>query len=255
MSDPADERDQHMALANEKLRQFLALADEIRALRQEIQRTLDQQGAGVRDTLRNRVLIGLHLKALDSFERLLMDARDKRAECSHHLKTMAECFIYSGWVTADSGETRAKLILTDGYRSRAAYHQAIGEEELAAEWRELQKQELQGLEAEWKTFKDGGLEQVATQGNRVEHYQQVYRLACEAAHLGDLFVYMPPQPDEPGVRFADQSLLRAYVCLKFGIILACDLLHDASDALKMGLGSQIEGFRTRWKATIALGAA
>jgi hypothetical protein len=254
MSDQVPKPDQHMALASEKLRQFLTLADEIIAVRQEIQRTLDQQGAGFGDTMRNRVLIGLHLKALDSFERLLLDARDKRAECSHHLKTVAECFIYSGWVSSDPGETMAKLLCADAFRARAAYHELNGEKDTAAEWRELQKQELKGLEAEWKKFKDIGLEQIATQGSRVEQYRQVYRLACEAAHPGDLFVYMPPQPVEPGLRFADQSLLRAYVCLKFGIIFACDLLHDASDALGMGRGDQIEGFRTRWKATIALGA-
>lgn len=65
-------------------------------------------------------------------------------------------------------------------------------------------------------------------------------------------VYMPPQPTEGGLRFSDLSFLRAYVCLKFGIILACDLLHDSSDALEMGLDQQIERFRERWRAIIAL---
>jgi hypothetical protein len=243
-----------MAIAGEKLGQFLSLADEILTLRQQIQETLDQQGTGFRDTLRKRVLIGLNLKALDSFDRLVVDAREQRGECSHHLKTMAECFIYSGWVSADSGETRAKLILADGYRSRAAYHQAIGDEDMAADWQALRRHEVTGLEAEWAAFKRTKIMQMAVEARREEHYYQVYRLACEAAHLGDLNVYIPPQPEERGLCFADMSLMRAYICLKFGIALACDLLHDASDALKLQLGDHIEGFRTRWKAIITIGA-
>lgn len=80
----------------------------------------------------------------------------------------------------------------------------------------------------------------------------IYRFACEAAHVGDLFVYTPPQPKEEGLRLSGFSLLRAYVSLKFGIILACDLLHDASNTLGMGAGEQIEGFRERWRAIIAI---
>ena len=112
---------------------------------------------------------------------------------------------------------------------------------------------MKGLESEWRWFRDNKqIEQIAEQADRPDHYQQVYRLACEAAHLGDLFVYMPPQPVEPGLNLADQSLLRAYVCLKFGILLACDLLHDATDALAIGLGDRIEEFRSRRNAIIAL---
>ena len=70
--------------------------------------------------------------------------------------------------------------------------------------------------------------------------------------MADLTVYMPPQPTEAGLRLSDISFLRAYVCLKFGVILACDLLHDASDKLRMGMDQQIEGFRDRWRAIIAL---
>ena len=85
-----------------------------------------------------------------------------------------------------------------------------------------------------------------------EQYYKIYRFACEAAHIGDLMVYMPPQPQELGLRLCDLSMLRAYMSLKFGIILACDFLHDASEALGMGLGTEIEGFRERWQTIIAL---
>lgn len=245
------EAEQHIAVAEEKLRQFLSLAENLLAVRRDIQQQLDQQSHRLSEKFRNRILVALYLKALDSFDRLLVDARETRTECSHHLKTMAECFIYSGWVSADTGETRAKLLCADGYRSKVAYHQLLEEGAMASEWRELQAQILEGLQFEWDLFRNSSLEQISTQGNRHDHYRQVYRLACEAAHVGDLFVYIPPQPGEPGIRFSDLSLMRAYVCLKFGIILTCDLLHDASESLNMNLDEELDGFRTRWRAIIA----
>lgn len=82
---------------------------------------------------------------------------------------------------------------------------------------------------------------------------QNYRLACEAAHMGDLVVYIPPHPQEPGLRLSDLSMLRTYTSLKFGIILACDLLHDASDTLGIGADEQINSLRKRWQVIIAIG--
>ena len=37
--------------------------------------------------------------------------------------------------------------------------------------------------------------------------------------MGDLFVYMPPQPQEAELTNATVSMLRAYISLKFGLIL------------------------------------
>jgi hypothetical protein len=206
----------------------------------------------ITESLRNSVLIGLNLKALDCFDRLLVDARDRRGEASHHLKTMAECFIYSHWVSGDSGDTRARLLSAEAYRSRVAYHESLEETELAAGWRALQHQQAQGLQSEWDKFKKQSLEKLASGTNVEASYQMIYRFACEAAHVGETFVYMPPQPKEEGLRLSDFSLLRAHVSLKFGIILACDLLHDASDTLGMGAGKQIDGVKECWRAIVAL---
>lgn len=249
---PTDEEE--FVIAKEKFRRFLTLADEILRLRETTNEHLQfaLQAGTINNSLRNSVLVGLFLKALDSFDRLLVDARDKRGECAHHLKTMAESFIYSGWVSADTGETRAKLLCAEGYRSRAVYHEALEELEYAKQWRDLQSQQIKNLEKEWKEFSKTNLANLSVEAKRDEQYLHVYRLACEAAHLGDLMTYMPPQPTKEGLRFSDLSFLRAYVCLKFGIILACDLLHDSSDALKMGMDQQIDSFRERWQAIIAL---
>ena len=251
-----DNEQEHLTIAEEKLRHFLALAEEILSLRGAIQQRLDEAlaSATFTESLRNRILIGLHLKALDCFDRLMVDARDRRGEASHHLKTMAECFIYLHWVSRDSGETRARLLSAEGYRSRAAYHDFLEETEHAATWRKMQCQQIEGLQSEWKKFKKTTLDKLASLADTEDQYYKIYRLACEAAHMGDLMVYMPLHPHEPGLRLSDLSMLRAYVSLKFGIILACDLLHDASNALGMGAGQQIDGLRERWRAIIALGA-
>lgn len=92
-----------------------------------------------------------------------------------------------------------------------AYHELNEEQAIASEWLELKNHILEGLQDEWMDFRKGGLERVATQGNRLDHYRKVYRLACEAAHLGDLFIYMPPRPQEPGLCFSDMSLVQTYV--------------------------------------------
>lgn len=143
---PTDEGEN--AFAEKKFLQFLTLADEIIRLRETSYEHLQVslQTGTILNSLRNRVLIGLFLKALDSFDRLLVDARDRRAECSHHLKTMAESFIYSGWVSGATGDTRARLLRAAGYRSRAVYHEALEEQEYAKQWRDLHLQEIKDLQ-------------------------------------------------------------------------------------------------------------
>lgn len=189
----------HLTIAEKKLRRFLSLAEEILRLRGEIQERLNEAltSGGFTESLRNRVLIGLHLKALDCFDRLLIDVRDRRAEASHHLKTMAECFIYSHWVSRDSGEIRARLLSAEGCRSRAAYHESIDEADHATTWREMQRQQIEGLQTEWGTFRRSSLEQLALPQTE-EQYCKIYRLACEAAHMGDLMVYVPPYSPRTG---------------------------------------------------------
>jgi len=246
------EEEQHLAVVEEKVRQLLSLADQILSVREHINQELARQYERFSATLRSRVLIGLSLKTLDSFDRLVVDARQVRAECSHHLKTMTEGFIYSHWVTRDSGEGRARLMCAEGYRSRASYHKSLGEEGHAEQWRQLQYRTIEGIRAEWNTFTKTKIKDIARQAGVEGHYHQVYKMACEAAHMGDLMVYMPPQPQEPGLRFADLSLFKTYICLKFGTILACDFLHDASDSLTMNLNQELDGLRGRWSLIVAL---
>jgi hypothetical protein len=152
MSDPEQE---HLSVAEEKIRHFLVLAERIVSLRGAMHQRLDAAltSRSITESLRNKFLIGLNLKALDCFDRLVVDARERRGEASHHLKTMAECFIYSHWVSGDSGDSRARLLSAEVYRSRVSYHESLGEAELAADWRALHHQQVQGLQSEWNEFK------------------------------------------------------------------------------------------------------
>jgi len=240
--------EQEVALAEKKLELLLNLAEEVLALEQASMARLNHalRENTIPMTWRNRVLIGLTVKALASFERLVMDARERRAECSHHLKTMVESFIYSHWVSVENDEQRARLVYAEGCRARAIYHENLQETQYAKEWRELLIDVIKGIEARWESFRQTNLERLAEQCGLSVHYRRIYRMACEAAHIADLSVYMPPEPGgDLSLSPAPLSLLRAYVSLGYGIHLACDLLHDASDVLRMEADQTIQAFRNR----------
>jgi hypothetical protein len=240
-----------ISLARRKLVLLLEVAEEVLSLFQvslnQLNFAIQQQS--IPKTRRNQILIGLWLKAGGSFECLVADAKLKRAESSHHLKTMVESFIYSHWVSQDQTDQRASLVLGEGYRGLAVTHENSEEpnaDQYAQEWRDLQNSVLNGLRREFKQFKDRKLEGLATDCGLDEHYNKIYRFACEVAHIADLCIYMPPDPSG-NVSSAphDLSLLRAYLCLRDGLRLACDLLHDASDVLGMQEDQHLEQLRQR----------
>lgn len=258
ISSPLDQT--QVVLAERKLSLLLEVADQILPLFQaalvQLNQAIERQSISM--TRRNQVLIGLWLKAGGTFESLVTDARLKRTESSHHLKTMVEAFIYSHWVSQDQGEQRASLIIGEGYRGLAVTHANSEEpnaEQYAQEWRNLQSSVLNGLREEFKQFKARKLEGLADDCGLDQHYDRIYRFACEVAHIADLSVYMPPDPSG-SVSFAprDLSLLRAYLCLRDGLRLACDLSHDASDVLVMQDDQHIDQLRQRITTIIRMGS-
>ncbi len=244
---------EHMRLANEKLRLFIALAEEILELLSEAQRRIDEgySNGDFKMTLRNRVIAGLVLKAGRSFERLIKDARDKRGECAHHLKTMVENCLYAYWVSDDQTETRARLVCAESYRSRAAYHESCSaspndeDAQWGKEWRELLKKQIEGLETEWEKFSKANLERMAGETKSKDFYN-VYRLSCEAAHTGDLPQHMPPHPTKPGLTLEDLSLQQCYVSISNALTLSFELLMNISDQVGWNLESEVKGFWKRW---------
>lgn len=82
----SDAEQEHLEIAEKKIQRFLILTEEILSLREAMHHRLDKALAPrtITEPLRNRVLIGLNLKALDCFDRIVVDARDRRGEASHH---------------------------------------------------------------------------------------------------------------------------------------------------------------------------
>lgn len=60
---------------------------------------------------RYRVLIGFALKIDSSFRRLIVDARARRLEAMHQLKTVVEAFIYFHAITRDLTDETAALVV------------------------------------------------------------------------------------------------------------------------------------------------
>ncbi len=60
-------------------------------------------------TLGDQIVTALALKMLATFESLVEDAKRRRGEAMHHLKTLCEAFIYL--YEAAASEERAKLVL------------------------------------------------------------------------------------------------------------------------------------------------
>jgi hypothetical protein len=118
---PPQSNPTQISLAGRKLGLLLEVAEEVLSLfhvsLNQLNFAIQQQSIPM--TRRNQILIGLWLKAGGSFECLVADAKLKRAESSHHLKTMVESFIYSHWVSQDQTDQRASLVLGEGYRGLA----------------------------------------------------------------------------------------------------------------------------------------
>ena len=151
---------EHMALAERKLQLLLDVSEQVLSL---VRLALERINTALRSstipmTWRIRVLIGLALKACASFESLLVDARIKRGECSHHLKTLVESFIYYHWVAKDEGDQRAKLVYAEGCRAMAVYHEnnagSQGASDYAIEWRDVLTKVTGGIEPEWRQFRE-----------------------------------------------------------------------------------------------------
>jgi hypothetical protein len=248
-----------MALAEKKLELLVVLSDEIMALIHAAVKELSVKFATptIRLNEHSRVLIGLTLKGFAAFESLLIDARIRRSEASHHLKTLAECFIYSRWVGIDTGDTNARLVYAEGCRGMVAYYRNNTEsndsEMYACEWEGLLNQGISGIEDRWREFKTKGLESLAADCNLGQHYQKIYRRACEAAHISDLSAYTPPYPEGyASLAPATVSTLRAYVSLDYGLHIVLDFLRDASDYLGSGLDEKIGSLRERKTAINSL---
>lgn len=243
-----------------KLPQFLQLAETARALVNRIASEGSKKlQADAQDlALREQVLIGLAIKAYNSFECLIQDATALRSEAFHHLKALAETHIYFQWVGAKTDDKRARLLLAEECRCKIAFYDA-NPADLEKAMRENLNRTLQewtqGLEQEWKRFKNPNLKTLAedTNADMVGWYNGVYKLACEPAHISDLSEYAPPPSGPIHITPPQEiSALRAHIALDYGLQIICDLLRNLSDMYDFGLAETIAELKTQIDATRGL---
>lgn len=230
--------------ASSKLEAYLQLAEEMCALNEEIaKRSRARVDADqVKPGLRERVMTGLALKIDNSFRALIADVRARRSESMHHMKTMAEAFIYFHSVARDSSTRTAALVLASALDRKVIFFQDnpgyVSHDEVS-QWEKARDYLLQEcaehytkpatLRAELKRV--GKIEQMAKNYSPElgSWYSRVYRLACEPAHLGDLLEFMPPgNPIKTGS--PPTAELRAYIAVDYGVHLMLAMARAISGA-------------------------
>lgn len=247
-----------------KLQRYLELANSVRVLVDQLaaegsrMRQADTQDLAIRD----RVLIGLLIKAFNCFECLIQDAAALRSEAFHHLKTLAETHIYFQWVGVNTDDQRAKLLLAEVCRCKIGFYNANPETDPDRKDRENLKASLQawtaGLEDEWRSFKNPNLRELAkhTNADMVGWYNRIYKPACEPAHISDLSEYVPPP--RGSIRIAPPpgiSTLRALIALDYGLQIIWDLLRNLSDIYELGFDETITQLKATLDATRILPAS
>jgi hypothetical protein len=209
-------------------------------------------GAGTyRLTFRDRILIGLALKIDSAFRALMDDVRLYRSEAMHHLKTMTESYIYFWYVVRDQTEVAARCVLADTYHAYAVFLDETGGS----------PDEIREWQARRDALRDGAdkLPPVQTLAGAPGKefgkawYSKVYRLACESAHTGDLFAFMPDPHDQMiHINAPDFASLTARDAIHYALAIALDVVETASRENVLGLEADVSDLRGRYNAVPAL---
>lgn len=163
----------------------------------------------------------------------------------HHLKTMAEAWIYMRAAIGDPTDRKSELILADALDDKARTLRQSGPHVDASAIGEVERLR-DALRRDGRRLPKIGT--LAGQSNVGTWYWRVYRLACEPAHLGDLveFMPLPAQGLRPGVGVA---VYRAVVGIHHGIGVALAMIDTVNDN-EMGLALTTEEFRRRFDALV-----
>lgn len=252
-------RAKKMSEGASKLKAYLGLAEDVCALIENIARSAAalHEESKVEQRLRARVLTGLALKIDSSFRALIEDVRARRSESMHHLKTMAESFIYFHVVAKDPSDRTAALLYARALHDKIVFFRdnpgyVPGDE--ITRWQEGRdlflaeacgsRAEKTKLKAELRRIRQ--IEQLAkAHGPELgTWYRRVYRQACEPAHLGDLSEFMPPgNPIRPGS--PPTAILRAHVAIDYGLHLMLAMIHAINDLNNVGLHFPTEAIEER----------
>jgi hypothetical protein len=228
-----------------RLLAHLKLGEEICARAEGVARAATAQlaASGRHLTFRDSVLTGLALKIDSAFRALLDDCRGQRVQAMHHLKTMAEAFIYFHVVTKDDSQRMAEQVLAEAMHRKVVYLKDIAAPEAhVCEWRAV-RDELRG-----KSRPLPPLESLAKahSGELGAWYSRVYRLACEPAHLGDLLEFMPGESEVIKVASAPTASSRAQVALHYGIAIELAVLRAIHQGNDVDMSVAVDGLEQRF---------
>ncbi|HXG52183.1 MAG TPA: DUF5677 domain-containing protein [candidate division Zixibacteria bacterium] len=220
-------------MSRAKLRRYLRLAHRLSKLAETIAETVQERLSreSRQLSIRDRVLIGLALKMYHSFHCILHDAKNERLEACHHLKTLLESYVYLQWVGADTTDTRATLVWARSVDEQRKHFKLSPRNAEMADvriWEQALRDSTKGLESAWDHFQNTRLFALAKDANLSPWYVDIYRLACQPAHIADLLQFVP-QPGEPiSLKKPPTSLLWATVALDYALQTFCNLLLDAA---------------------------
>ena len=196
-------------------------------------------------TLGDQIVTALALKMLATFESLVEDAKRRRGEAMHHLKTLCEAFIYL--YEAAASEERAKLVLAYALTQRSNFwckNPGPSSPEMIA-----------GLEAEIADLGQGRRlpDRVATvakqHANLPGWYNRVYRLACEPAHISDLDDFFPDEQGGLPHGVIPAGAWRAHVALRYALRLMFGLGHFLNETNRIGLVIEQADLEARFEET------
>lgn len=210
-----------------------------------------RQTEGPTEAVRDRVLIGLAIKAYNTFECLLMDAAVSRPEAFHHLKTLAETYIYFHWVGVRTDDNRAKLLMAKELQCKIQFYAANPEFDPKKETRTLFEASIHvwtnGLESDWKHFKKLKVFQIAqdTDQEVVILYNRVYRQACEPAHMSDLSEFMPLNGSPLSITpRSSLATLKSVIAVEYGLQMILDLFENVAKIYELGIDDTMAGLKT-----------
>jgi len=180
----------------EKIEAYAAIAEELCARIEEFvaHGNQDLKQSGYKLTARDHVMIGLILKIDSSFRAFLMDARAQRVESLHHLKTIVEAFIYLHVVSKDRSDLTAEGLLCKVYQEKEKFYRLNPTYDFDGGLLRLVHKTLAELTRTEGTVSlgDVGPEARKHSPELGQWYEQVYRSACEPAHVTDLLEFMEP---------------------------------------------------------------
>ena len=197
-------------------------------------------------TFRDRVMIGFGLKIDSAFRALISDVRANRSESMHHLKTMTESYIYFLYVANDPTDLVARRVMTDTWNAQAVFLRET----------EGDPEEIRNAEAERDALRAGAEKLppvqilAESQGKTfgTGWYSRVYRLACESAHTGDLFTFMPDPEDQQIVINAPSfASLTARYAIHYGLAIVLNVFQTALEQNVLGLTGDISDLSDRYR--------